>query len=445
MDLHSLQKKYHPGEFIYREGDPGNFVYIVDAGNVEVSVRDDSPQKHKNMLGKGQIFGELALIERRPRTGSARASGSVQVTEIPLDYIDQKISQSDPTIRMFLRFFMARNRDLNARLTQVLDSLALPKNEDKALESASRTLELKSLASHLVDMKGRIDSAISKPEPEHSGPLYSERTMEISKALLTEELLLKNAIAKKEFAVFYQPIIDLSNHRIAGCEALVRWNHPSGELVLPSRFLSQVEKNDLIIELGYWIAEQACHFQSKVSRELDYDLFVSINLSGKQFDDPMLITSLDDIMQRTGANRQLIKFEITESLIIDNPDLAKASLNQLKQTGAKLALDDFGTGYSSFSYLHHFPFDTLKIDRIFVTSMSNNEKSMRIIRAMINLAHDLGMEVIAEGIESTEEVEILSKCQTTFGQGFYYSRAVSETDFAGLLQNQNFLRTQSEG
>ena len=445
MDLHSLQKKYQPGEFIYKEGAPADFVYIIDNGSVEVSIRDDSPQNHKTILGKGQIFGELALIERRPRIGSARASGSAQVTEIPLDYIDQKISQSDPTIRMFLRFFMARSRDLNARLTQVLESLALPKSEHQADQVGSKTHELKSLALHLVEMKGRIDSAISKPTPEHSGAAYSERTMEISKALLTEELLLKNAIAKKEFAVFYQPIIDLSNHRIAGCEALVRWNHPSGELVLPAHFLSQVEKNDLIIELGYWIAEQACQFQCKISEELDYDLFVSINLSGKQFDDPMLITSLDNIMERTGANRQQIKFEITESLIIDNPKLARASLDQLKETGAKLALDDFGTGYSSFSYLHHFPFDTLKIDRVFVTSMSDNEKSMRIIRAMINLAHDLGMEVIAEGIESTEEVEILSKCQTTFGQGFYFSRAISENDFAGLLQDPDFLHAQREG
>jgi EAL domain-containing protein (putative c-di-GMP-specific phosphodiesterase class I) len=264
--------------------------------------------------------------------------------------------------------------------------------------------------------------------------LFGEKTLEVTKLLVTEEKMLRDAMTKKEFRLHYQPIVDLASNRIAGCEALVRWNHPSGELLLPSRFLTQVESSDLIIELGYWIAEEACDFQSRLCNDFQHDLFVAINLSGKQFEDQFLVPSLADIMDKTGARRERIKFEITESLLIDNPELATQSLHQLKETGAKLAIDDFGTGYSSFSYLHRFPFDTLKIDRVFVGAMSRSEKSNQIVKSLVNLSHDLGMEVVAEGIESEQEAELMRKYKTAFGQGFYFSRPVNETEFVKLLR-----------
>jgi EAL domain-containing protein (putative c-di-GMP-specific phosphodiesterase class I) len=139
-------------------------------------------------------------------------------------------------------------------------------------------------------------------------------------------------------------------------------------------------------------------------------------------------------MDRTGASREKIKFEITESLLIDNPELATQSLHQLKETGAKLAIDDFGTGYSSFSYLHRFPFDTLKIDRVFVSAMSRSEKSNQIVKSLVNLSHDLGMDVVAEGIETEQEAELMRNFKAALGQGFYFSRPVNETEFVKLLR-----------
>ena len=139
-------------------------------------------------------------------------------------------------------------------------------------------------------------------------------------------------------------------------------------------------------------------------------------------------------MDRTGARRDRIKFEITESLLIDNPELATQSLHQLKETGAKLAIDDFGTGYSSFSYLYRFPFDTLKIDRVFVSAMSHSEKSNQIVKSLVNLSHDLGIEVVAEGIETEHQAELMRNYKTAYGQGFYFSRPVTETEFVKLLR-----------
>ncbi|MDH3762568.1 MAG: EAL domain-containing protein [Gammaproteobacteria bacterium] len=434
MASNDIKTSFETDEFIFSEGDPGDCAYIINSGMVEVSLDKDGRQLVVATLTKGDILGEMAIIDRKPRTASARAIVPTEVTAIPLNYVSQKIEQSDPTVRMFLRLAMARYRDLNVRMGQVFESLSLGHEKGSGDPFAASTMELKNVVSQFAEMQKRIDSAVSRPAPSDSGKLFGEETLEITKLLVTEEQLLRAAMTNREFRLQYQPIIDLSSNQVFGCEALVRWNHPSGEMMLPSRFLAQVENSDLIFELGHWIAEEACRFQSRLSNELGFDLFVAINLSGKQFEDQHLVPSLADIMDRTGATRERIKFEITESLLIDNPELATQSLFQLKETGVKLAIDDFGTGYSSFSYLHRFPFDTLKIDRAFVGAMSRDEKSYRIVKSLVNLSHDLDMEVVAEGIESEQDAEMMRNFNAAYGQGFYFSRPVDETEFVKLLR-----------
>ena len=442
MDSTEFQTTFDTDEYIFKEGDPGDCAYIIDFGMIEVSLDKDGRKLVVATLTKGDILGEMAIIDRLPRTASARAIVPTEVTPIPLDYVSQKIEQSDPTVRMFLRLAMARYRDMNARLAQVFEGLSLGQGEASSDDPwAASTMELKNVVSQFAEMHKRIDAAVTKPAQSEGSSLFGEETLEITKLLVTEEKLLKAAMAKKEFRLHYQPIVNLANNQIVGCEALVRWKHPSGELLLPSRFLAQVESSDLIIELGYWIVEQACGYQSRLFNDFQHDLFVAINLSGKQFEDQFLVPSLADIMDKTGARREQIKFEITESLLIDNPELATESLHQLKETGAKLAIDDFGTGYSSFSYLHRFPFDTLKIDRVFVSSMSTSEKSNQIVKSLVNLSHDLGMEVVAEGIETEQEAELMRNYKTAFGQGFYFSKPVNETEFVKLLRRPQVEQT----
>ena len=434
MDSNELKTTFDTDEYIFREGDPGDCAYIIDSGMIEVSLDKDDRKLVMATLTKGDILGEMAIINREARSASARAIVPTEVTAIPLDYISQKIEQSDPTVRMFLRLAMARYRDMNARLAQIFESLTLGQEEASSDPFAASTMELKNVVSQFAEMQKRIDSAVTKPAKAEGNSLFGEKTLEVTKLLITEEKMLKAAMQKKEFLLHYQPIIELSSNRIVGCEALVRWKHPSGELLLPSRFIDQVENSGLIIDLGYWIAEQACDFQSRLFNDFQHDIFICINLSGKQFDDQFLVPSLADIMDKTGARRDKVKFEITESLLIDNPELAGQSLHQLKDTGAKLAIDDFGTGYSSFSYLHRFPFDTLKIDRVFVSAMSRSKKSSQIVKSLVNLSHDLDMDVVAEGIETEAEAELMRQYKTAYGQGFYFSRPINETEFVKLLR-----------
>jgi diguanylate cyclase len=435
MDLLIDPTIIKPREYLFKDGDPGDCAYIIESGKVEILLDRDGVEVVVATLSKGDIIGELSIIDRLPRIGSARAIVATEVTEIPFDYLSEKIEQSDPTVRMFLRIIMARYRDLNTRLKTVATSLASISVKGELDEPLSTTMELENVTTLYTDLQNRIDSAVTGPSHLNSELAVSEGTLEFAKVMVIEEKLLRKAVENQEFVLHYQPIIELAGNKMVGCEALVRWNHPSGELVPPSLFISQMEKNNLIIDMGYWIAEQACRFQNRVYDEFRYNFFVAINLSGKQFYDQMLVPKLTEIMQRTGARRNRIEFEITESILIESPEFISGALHELKESGAGLALDDFGTGYSGFSNLHQLPFDKLKIDRAFISSMSGGSKSKQIVKSMINMSSDLGMTVVAEGIELRSDVDILREYQATYGQGFYFSRPICEKDFVKLLQS----------
>jgi len=433
MDLRDLTTHFEENDFLFEEGDSGDCAYIIESGSVELSIDKGGRILVIATLGEGDVLGEMAIIDKCPRTATARAMEETNTIAIPLDYIEQKIDTADPTVRLFLRLVMERYRDIHARLSHVLESMSPSRDKSSRETINSASGEIEDIMSQYMDMQKRINSALSLSTFKAKKSSLGEETIKSTRKLVTEEKILKAALENDEFCVHYQPIIELDSGETVGCEALVRWNHPSGKLILPSRFIKKAETSGLIIDLGYWIAERACQFQSRLSKEFEQPLFVTINLSGKQFDDIGLIKSLADIMDSTAVVPERIKFEITESLLLNNPEIAGKTLHRLKETKAKLAIDDFGTGYSSFSYLHQFPFDTMKIDRSFVGTMLQDNKSNEITKSLVNLSHDLGMNVVAEGIGSGPEVELLRDYQAEFGQGFYYSKAVSEDAFIKLL------------
>ncbi len=433
MELIEFSTYFDPDEFLFEEGDPGYCAYIIESGSVEISLDKSGRKLVIATLGAGEVLGEMAIIDNLPRTATARAIERTKVTAIPLDYVGQKIENADPTVRMFLLLVMERYRDLLGRLAHVFEGMSSVQPDGPKAVDATPTLELKNVVGQYMEMKKRIDMAVNKPAPKSDKISIGETTLQDTKILVIEEKRLKSALRNEEFRLHYQPIIELATKKIVGCEALVRWQHPSGKLFPPSRFITQAENTGLIINLGYWIAEQACRFLVRLSSESKQPLFVAINLSGKQFEDQLLIPTLASIMDKTGAARELIRFEITESLLVANPELASKALHELKETGAKLAIDDFGTGYSSFNYLLRFPFDTLKVDRAFVSAMLRNKKSNEIIKTLVNLSHDLGMDVVAEGIETDREAALLEQYNAEYGQGYYFSRAVPEEELIKLL------------
>jgi diguanylate cyclase (GGDEF)-like protein len=256
-------------------------------------------------------------------------------------------------------------------------------------------------------------------------------------ALLKLESDLRRAIERDEFSVHYQPIISLETQLLAGFEALVRWNHPERGLVAPDEFIPLAEETGLITEIGELVLRQACTqmraWHSTLGRE---SLTMSVNLSGKQLTQTDLIEQIQTTLQETGFNPTCLRLEITETVVMENAELATNTLLQLRKLGVHLSIDDFGTGYSSLSYLHRFPVNTLKIDRSFIGRMAKGDENAEIVRTICTLANNLGMEVVAEGVETREQLELLQSLKCEYGQGYLFSRPVDAEKATELIFNQ---------
>jgi len=255
-------------------------------------------------------------------------------------------------------------------------------------------------------------------------------------ALLQLETDLRRAVERCEFVVHYQPIVSLSDDRIRGFEALVRWRHPDRGLLTPSEFISVAEETGLIIPLGLWVLREACGQMARWQESFGpaRPLSLSVNISGNQFMQPDLVEQVKRVLEETGFDPRCLQLEITESSVIENTETVTAMLLQLRSLGIRLSMDDFGTGYSSLSYLHRFPIHTLKIDRSFVSGCGAGEEN-EIVRTIIMLARNMGMEVVAEGVETEEQLASLRDLSCEYGQGFLFSHPLDPDTTARLLSS----------
>ncbi len=254
-------------------------------------------------------------------------------------------------------------------------------------------------------------------------------------ARLQLETDLRHALERGEFCNFYQPIVALVSGEIAGFEALLRWHHPTRGLLGPNEFIPVAEETGLIRELGWWNLREACRQISEWRAALAThpDLTISVNLSAKQFLQPNLVHDIETLLRELRLPPEVLKLEITESTVMADPSAAVEMLQQIKSLGIQLAIDDFGTGYSSLSYLHRFPLDTLKIDRSFISSMGDDGEGMEIARTILPMANNLRLDVVAEGVETLQQVAMLKKLHCKYGQGFFFSRPLSAEGIATLL------------
>ncbi|MFT5113642.1 MAG: EAL domain-containing protein (putative c-di-GMP-specific phosphodiesterase class I) [Parasphingorhabdus sp.] len=437
MKLSQYKTQFSAGEYLFQEGDHGDCAYIIESGQVEISINKASNKMIIATLGKGDLVGEMAIIDQFPRIATALVQEDTNMLVIPMEYIRQKVDCSDPIIKLFLEIVLERYRDMHIRLTHVFEGITPDKVDDyQDLYQdlyTSTTNVVKDLMTQYNDMQNRILTAVNTSRVLPREIESEKKNVHQTTHILTLEQNLEKAIMNEEFELHYQPIVDIQTNALVGCEALVRWNHPEKGMISPLEFIPLAESSGLIVSLGYWIARKACEFQNKLDRRLSPSPFVSINLSGKQFDEIQLVPELVKIISETGSQPESIKFEITESLLMTNIDLAKERLAQLKESGVSLAIDDFGTGYSSFSYLHQLPFDTLKIDRSFVSTMVQSRKSRQIVMSLINMSHDLEMNIVTEGIETEFELELIGLYGAEFGQGYHFSRPLKEDDFFKLL------------
>jgi diguanylate cyclase (GGDEF)-like protein/PAS domain S-box-containing protein len=250
--------------------------------------------------------------------------------------------------------------------------------------------------------------------------VFDSSMHERAMAALRIENELRRALERGELRVHYQPIVELSSSKILGVEALVRWEHRERGLVPPSEFIPLAEETGLVVPLGHWVLDEACRALSTLPEQIT----LSVNLSGRQLLQPEFCSELKEMLARCRIDPSRLRLELTESMLIGNGAAAIAALTQLRGTGVRLCIDDFGTGYSSLSYLHELPIDSLKIDRSFVGAMGDDERKIKIVQSILVLGKALGIDVVAEGVETQEQVDVLRRLGCERAQGYFFARPV---------------------
>jgi diguanylate cyclase len=401
--MHSTSKKqFKKGEILLREGEKGECAYVIETGNVEILVQREGQAIQIGTRGPGSLIGEMAMIDDKPRTATVRAVDDCDVLEITREDFSRRVDNADPVLKMVMRVITTRYRDMISRSEQIKFVPSTP-----AVEASENNGEIHDIALSAIKINNE----------------------------------LKIALARNELTLFYQPIIDLQKMKIAGFEALMRWKHPVKGMISPGIFIPVAEESGLILDLSRFALDVACETVPKLQAAANPatiatdPVFVAVNFSVKDFSDGALANQVKEKLSRKGVAPAQIHLEITETLLMEAPEAAKAELEKCREMGVNVSIDDFGSGYSSLSYLHYFPIDTLKIDQSFVRSMTSHPASKVLVRSIIGLASNLGMKVVAEGIESMQEAAILREMGCEFCQGFWFSKPLPFEDAVKFLQN----------
>ena len=246
---------------------------------------------------------------------------------------------------------------------------------------------------------------------------------------------LRRAMDNNEFCLYLQPIISIKRNRIIGFESLLRWNNPERGLVSPEEFIPIAEETGLINEIGFWVLQESCRQIKQWNDKYPEhkSLYISVNLSPVQFLQKGLIEKIDSYLKSISFDTINLRLEITESILMENPDAAAQILRDLKSRNIRLYLDDFGTGYSSLSYVHNFPFDTIKIDRSFISKLTTGDEHVGMVKTIIAVARNFNMDILAEGVETKEQLLILEELGCYTIQGYYFSKPVTVLEAEKML------------
>ena len=387
MTADKYRRTLATGEWLFREGDPGDTAFVIENGLLEVCREEDGKQERLAQLGPGDMIGEMSLIDKLPRSASAFARLPTRLRVLTRQHLDEKLGDADPLLRLLLKMILQRYRS-------------------------------------------STDGGKTTPEEQQQ-----DRDAVIKRIQLEHELEV--ALEKREFVLYFQPIVNLGSFTTAGFEALVRWVSPARGFVPPGEFIPVVEESHLIHDVGRWILREGCAALGRLNRAHEGEpIFVNVNLSGKQLTTPDLFGEIQQAIGDASINPAHLKLEITESLLMNNLDSATELLDRCRDLGVRIALDDFGTGYSSLGYLRRLPVNTLKVDRSFVAPVLEDAGSGKILRAISALGHSLGMNLVAEGIETQEQAVALGALGFEYGQGFLFSKAVPEEQAKALLNRE---------
>ncbi len=382
-----MRRSFSKGDLIFRQGDEGLCAYIIEQGRVEIFVEDDDsdgPETIISRLSKGEIFGEMAIIDTSQRIASARALEDCRLSLVSQDQLSSRLEEADAVIRLLVNILLKR-------LRMGLNKKNAGKNSLKGLEQSK------------LHRKQR-----------HEYKVAIER--------IRFERELEDAFQNNELSVQYQPIIRMLSHQVEGFEALIRWKSPTKGTMRPDIFMGVAEEGTLIIPIGRWILQKAIEDLDKINAVTHHKPFMAINVSGKQIEeDPQFFDILCNCLKKTSCETSQIKLEITERILVEGQRVTDW-IRRCQNMGVTVALDDFGTGYSNLGSLTQLKVDNFKIDKSFVDQLSYKKASLVVVRGLIDIARGLNIPVVAEGIETKEQEQLLAAMGCTYGQGYIYAR-----------------------
>ncbi|HZG37901.1 MAG TPA: EAL domain-containing protein [Nodosilinea sp.] len=397
---------FNGGDTIFIEGSSADRAYIIESGYVEIFVGTGPDSLQLNVLGPGDIFGEMGIIDASPRSATARAMGPCRCIVVSAAQVAERIESSSPMVRLFISMSLHRNRAYNAYL------------------------------------KTLTNPEISLPGPAVTENAYA-KNQQYQQILddIKLESDLQNAVRSDELFMVYQPLLNLNSQKIIGFESLLRWQCPQRGLVAPHQFIALAEETTLILPMGDWILERSCtdlrRFQDRLHSlgQSNTDFFISINISVRQFQQPDFFDRLIACTQRHGVKAQQIKLEVTERIFLDEVE-AIDSIGKCRAAGFEVSLDDFGTGYSSLNYLERCEIDCLKIDKSFIKKLCTSDRAKILVGSIIDIARQLGLPTVAEGIETPAQMATLKAMGCDIGQGFLFSRPLPLAEALALLDRQ---------
>ena len=382
-------RRLKPNEIIFNEEDVGDCAYLIERGRVLIYLKNGDAEIPLKVLDKGEVFGEMSLIDGSPRSAACRAIDDVQLLIVTKTQLTDRIVAADPVVRLLMQALLERLRAQNDRLRgkvkpfsiEAFDSLAAEKKE----------------AVERIGLENRIAQGLD----DH------------------------------EFIPFYQPIYDLNTGEVRGCEALLRWLTKDRGIVSPAVFMDVMEDSSLILQAGQGVLEHSAADFKTFHKVFGDDFFISVNVSGRQFMAPGFVEHLRATCKKYKVEASQIKLELTERIMTEGKQVL-TTLQECRALGFQLAIDDFGTGFSSLQYLSQMPITHLKIDRAFVMNMLTDEKSLVVVKSIIHMADLLGLKLIAEGIETSGQLELLKSLGVSQGQGFLFSKPVPLAEFNRL-------------
>lgn len=384
-----------------RQGEAGDSAYFIQGGRVQISItRPDGSQLLMGERGAGSLIGEMAIVDDGPRSATVQAVEDCRLLEITKADFSRALRNSNPIVGLVTRLILLRYRDVLQRSENIRDFTgvtAVVEQQERVHAEESRVLDLVRMANEF-----------------------------------------RVAVARRQLLLEYQPFVDMRSGKITGFEALMRWQHPIKGRMSPDLFIPMAEDTGLIVEATRWAFREACGALNRIHQATgNNSLYMSINFSALDFDEPSLLSDMLGSLEETGVSPTMIHMEITERLLLRQSEHVRRLLQQCRNLGMQISIDDFGTGYSSLSYLHHYPVSILKIDQSFVRSMIMDRGSMSLVKTIVSLSANMGFEIIAEGVESQQQVDCLLDLNCHVAQGYRFARPMSEKALVEFMEHQD--------